>query len=93
MLREVQTQPASRFLDAVVNELQPALVLVLAGPFIWPLVDHLELGGLERGQPPFTLIGEREGRLWICGMHPGGAQRRGWPAREYARLIVEKTIP
>ncbi len=76
-LREVQTQPASRFLDAVVNELQPALVLVLAGPFIWPLVDHLGLGGLERGQPPFTPIGEREGRQWICGMHPGGAQRRG----------------
>ncbi len=24
----------------------------------------------------------------ICGMHPGGAQRRGWPARSYARLIV-----
>jgi hypothetical protein len=26
----------------------------------------------------------------ICGMHPGGAQRRGWPARRYAELIVDE---
>lgn len=28
-------------------------------------------------------------RPWIAGMHPGGAQRRGWAAWRYAALIVE----
>jgi hypothetical protein len=25
-------------------------------------------------------------------MHPGGAQRRGWPARRYAELIVAEAV-
>jgi hypothetical protein len=88
ILREVQTAPAARFLDAVVDELEPCLILVLAGPFIWPFVGPLGLDGLEQAKPPFTLVGRRRDRRWICGMHPGGAQRRGWPARRYAELVV-----
>lgn len=89
-LRDAQTAPAARFLDAVVDALDPALVLVLAGPFIWPFVQPLGLHELSRADPPFTLVGRRRGRAWIAGMHPGGAQRRGWPARRYAELIVSK---
>ena len=67
----------------------PRLVLVLAGPFIWSFVEPLDLGGLARAAPPFTLVGQTSaGVPWICGMHPGGAQRRGWPARLYAELII-----
>jgi hypothetical protein len=89
MLRQVQTAPAGEFLGAVVDALAPRLVLVLAGPFIWPFVEPLGLGGLTRATPPFTLVGRLgAGVPWICGMHPGGAQRRGWPARRYAELII-----
>ncbi len=88
-LRQVQTTPAAEFLSTVVQALSPRLVLVLAGPFIWPFVEPLGLGSLARGAPPFTLVGRLEAGIpWICGMHPGGAQRRGWPARRYAELIV-----
>lgn len=88
VLRQVQTAPSAEFLDATVDALRPRLVLVLAGPFIWPFIGPLDLGSLRRAASPFTLIGMRRGVPWICGMHPGGAQRRGWPARRYAELIV-----
>jgi hypothetical protein len=88
-LRQAQRTAAAEFLSAVVNALAPRLVLVLAGPFIWSFLEPLGLGGLTRAAPPFTLVGRlRAGVPWICGMHPGGAQRRGWPARRYAELII-----
>lgn len=87
-LRQAQTSAAGEFLSAVVDALAPRLVLVLAGPFIWPFIEPLGLGDLERADPPFTLVGERASIPWICGMHPGGAQRRGWPARRYAEVII-----
>lgn len=88
--RAVQTRPAAAFLDLLIDELDPRLVVVLAGPFIRPFVEPLGLNRLARAQPPFTFVGVRKGRPWICGMHPGGAQRRGWPARTYAKLILEQ---
>lgn len=90
-LRQVQTAPAAEFLAATVDALRPRLVLVLAGPFIWSFVGPLGLGSLPRTGAPFTLVGKRDGVPWICGMHPGGAQRRGWPARRYAELIIAET--
>jgi hypothetical protein len=88
-LRQVQTALAAGFLSAVVDALSPRLVLALAGPFIWPFVEPLGLGVLARAVPPFTLVGTRgAGVPWICAMHPGGAQRRGWPARRYAEMII-----
>ena len=90
LLREIQTAPAAGFLDAIVEALEPRLVLVLAGPYIWPFVQPLGLEVLTPHERPFTLVGIRSGRQWICGMHPGGAQRRGWPARQYAQLIVRQ---
>jgi hypothetical protein len=90
-LRTVQTTAAADFLSAVVEALAPRLVLVLAGPFIWSFVEPLGLGGLTRTDAPFTLAGRRQADVpWICGMHPGGAQRRGWPARRYAEMIIAK---
>jgi hypothetical protein len=61
-LRDVQTKPAALFLDALVDALDPRVVLVLAGPFIWPFVEPLGLSELERAEPPFTLVGRRRGR-------------------------------
>ena len=88
-LRQVQTVAAAEFLSATVEALAPRLVLVLAGPFIWSFVEPLGLGNLSRIGAPFTLVGKRrDGVPWICGMHPGGAQRRGWPARRYAEMII-----
>lgn len=91
-LRDVQTAAAAEFLRAVVAALEPRLVLLLAGPFIWSFRDPLGIGGLARADPPFTLVGRRDDVPWVCGMHPGGAQRRGWPARRYAALIVAEAV-
>jgi hypothetical protein len=93
VLRQLQTSAAAEFLIAVVDALDPRLVLVLGGPFIWQFVGPLGLGDLARIDPPFTLVGRRRaGVPWICGMHPGGAQRRGWPARQYAELIIAEAV-
>jgi hypothetical protein len=92
-LRQVQTTEAAEFLSATVETLGPRLVLVLAGPFIWSFVEPLALGELARADAPFTLVGTSGASVrWICGMHPGGAQRRGWPARRYAELIVAEAV-
>jgi hypothetical protein len=88
ILGSVQTGPTALLVDAKIDSVDPGLVLVLAGPFIWPFVESLNLGELNRMAAPFTFVGRRQGRPWISGMHPGGAQRRGWPARRYAELIV-----
>ena len=85
LLRQVQTTEAAEFLSAVVDALAPRLVLVLAGPFIWPFVEPLSLGGLARSAPPFTLVGwPQAGVPWICGMHPGGGAAT-WLAGEALR--------
>jgi len=77
-LRQVQTAAAAELLGVTVDALRPRLVLVLAGPFIWSFLEPLGLGSLTRSDAPFTLVGKRrDGVPWICGMHPGGAQRRG----------------
>jgi hypothetical protein len=80
----VQSGPKDRFeladLRAVNGSMATRMVLVLAGPFIWSFVEPLGLSSLRRTDAPFTLVGKRrDGVPWICGMHPGGAQRRGWP--------------
>lgn len=90
VLRAVQTEPAADLLDAVIEAIDPALVLVLAGPFIWPFVEPLSLTHFTRREAPSTFVGRRHSRPWISGMHSGGAQRRGWPARRYAGLIVDE---
>ncbi len=67
-LREVQTDPAAAYLDVVAAALDPRLVLVLAGPFIWPFVGPLGLGDLTRVAPPLALAGRRRETPWIVGM-------------------------
>lgn len=87
-LLAAQTQPAAALVDAVVNELQPRLVLVAGGPYVWPFVRALELNVLEPAAKPLYLSGRRDGVPWIVGMHPGGASRRGWGPTAYSRVIV-----
>lgn len=87
-LLEAQTGPAASFIDATIRALDPRLVLVVGGPYIWPFVAPLGLAGLDPAERPLYLSGSREGSDWIVGMHPGGASRRGWGPRRYAGLIV-----
>ena len=72
-----QTQPAAAFVDAVVNELQPSLVLVAGGPYVWPFSIRLVLGSSSLPIARSISLGDRSDP-WIVGMHPGGASRRGW---------------
>lgn len=90
VLRDVQTRPGAGFLDYLVSELDPRLVLVLAGPFIWSFWTAFDLERFDPVERPLLLAGSRHGREWLAGMHPGGVQRRGWPARRYAQIIIDQ---
>jgi len=74
----------------VARALEPDLILVLAGTFWWPFRESLALTGPLDVQRPLLSLGQRHGRPWIIGMHPGGAQRRGWGADDYADRIVAR---
>ena len=89
VLRSVQDGPNADFIAALVEDLQPAVVLVLAGPFWRPFASRFPVptSGIEG---PLIAKGRIDGRSWIVGMHPGGAQRRGWPAAAYAELILRR---
>ena len=87
-LRDVQTRPAAELVDAIARALDPDLTLVLAGTFWWPFTERLALTDSLVAERPLLCLGRRHGQPWIIGMHPGGAQRRGWGARAYADHIV-----
>ncbi len=87
-LLEAQTTSAASFLDAAIREIQPRLVLVVGGPYVWPFVEPLGLEVLERTEKPLYLMGRRGGADWIVGMHPAGASRQRWGPARYAELII-----
>ena len=88
-LLEAQTEAAAIFVDATIASLQPRMILVVGGPYIWPFVEPLGLGTLNAAARPLYLAGQRDGIDWVVGMHPGGASRRGWGPSRYAELIVD----
>ena len=88
-LLEAQSEAAATFVDATRASLQPRLVLVVGGPYVWPFVEPLRLGTLNAADRPLYLAGQRDGIDWVVGMHPGGASRRGWGPSRYAELIVD----
>jgi hypothetical protein len=89
---EAQTAPAAAFLDAAIQAIQPRLVLVTGGPYVWPFVEPLGLGVLEPVSKPLYLAGRRAGIDWVVGMHPGGASRRGWGPGRYAEIIISTAL-
>lgn len=85
-LLEVQTAPAAHLLRTVARALRPEGVLVLGGPYWWPFQEFIPLRVLSREDRPLLANGEIEGVPWLAGMHPAGAQRRGWKADDYAAI-------
>lgn len=88
-LRWRQTVPAANLLDLIARSLQPDAVLVLGGVYWWDVAELLPLDNPTAVQRPLLARGTRGAVPWIAGMHPGGAQRRGWSAGSYADSIVE----
>ncbi len=86
-LLEAQTNASPTVLDAVIDVLQPRVVLVAGGPYVWAFDTPLGLGVLESRARPIYRAGWRNGRIWILGMHPGGASRRGFGPTRYASRI------
>jgi hypothetical protein len=87
-LLEAQTAPAAAFVAAAIEVIDPSVVLVLAGPYVWPFVKPLGLDHLNDANRPLYRVGTIDGRRWVVGMHPGGASRRGWGPRRYGDLVV-----
>jgi hypothetical protein len=88
-LLEAQTVPAAAFVNAAIEAIDPSVVLVLAGPYVWPFVEPLGLDHLNDANRPLYRIGTYRDRRWVVGMHPGGASRRGWGPGRYGQLIIE----
>jgi hypothetical protein len=92
-LLEFQTATAATFLASTVAALKPRLVLVLGGPFWWPIADELGFDSMKIEDRPLMRSGDALGARWLIGWHPAGAQRRGWPAASYAAKILEAARP
>ena len=88
-LRTLQIRPAARLLDAVASELRPEAVIVLGGTYWWDVQELLTLHDQQACERPLLSVGHRHGTRWIAGMHPGGAQRRGWSTDRYAGVLVQ----
>jgi hypothetical protein len=89
-LLEAQTIPSAKFLRLVAAELKPEAVIVLGGPYWWAFQPIIQLTALAAGDRPLLAQGTVSGHQWIAGMHPAGAQRRGWKPDEYARRVVAR---
>jgi hypothetical protein len=89
-LLEAQTAPAAEFLQIVADELDPMAVAVLGGPYWWQFQRIIPLFPLAIGDRPLLAEGDVAGRHWMVGMHPAGAQRRGFRARAYAQAITDR---
>jgi hypothetical protein len=87
-LLDVQQPRVAELLDAVVAAVAPAFVLVLAGAYWWGVSPSINLESQLAVERPLFAAGRRSSHPWIVGMHPKGAQLRGWPALEYARIAV-----
>jgi hypothetical protein len=84
---DIQRPAATRFLRATIEVLDPSVVLVLGGGFWWGYRDGLGLD-LQPAERPLFEVGLVDGRRWIAGWHPGGANRRHWLADRYAAHIL-----
>ena len=72
------------------NEPKPVAVLVLGGPYWWAFQEQIALRVMDREDRPLLAKGQVGGRLWLAGMHPAGAQRRGWRANDYAAAVATR---
>lgn len=88
VLRSVQEAPAADLLDEVVDAVDPIAVLVLSGPFWYSFAERLRLARPLSVERPILAAGWRDRRPWVVGMHPAGAQRRGWRAQVYAAAAL-----
>lgn len=89
-LLEAQTEPAAQLLGSIARELRPRFVLILGGPYWWAFQDQFGLTPLGRDDRPLLAAGVQDGAPWLVGMHPAGAQRRGWSADDYARRVADR---
>lgn len=89
-LLEAQTNPSAAFLRLVAAALRPEAIIVLGGPYWSGFQAHVPLTPLDPDQRPILAEGTVSGYPWMVGMHPAGAQRRGWNADRYARLVLER---
>lgn len=83
-----QRAGAAGVLRATIEAIDPGLVLFLVGPYWRAYREHLSLSGLTTAARPLYEHGVVAGRRYVVGWHPGGAQRRGWPAARYVEQIM-----
>ena len=76
-LREVQDPHVGRLFASLVEMLDPARVVIVAGPAYWHWAEATS--ALDLHPAPFPLIrsGRRFGRSWVVGDHPSYSRKVG----------------
>jgi hypothetical protein len=89
-LKEAQDPLAGRLFAALVEMLDPGVVVVIAGPnFWWHTARAAGFGeALEPRKLPLMAAGVIAGRRWVVGYHPTYARRKRFGAAAYAEQIV-----
>jgi hypothetical protein len=84
----VQDVVVGRLLNAVVEMLDPARIIVFGGPFWWPAGRDSGLDAvLPVAERPLLRAGIADGRAWVVGWHPTGASYRRFGPNLYAGIV------
>lgn len=86
-LKKAQDPFVADLLRATIEWLNSAVVVVLGGPYWWPASSAV--AGLTERPRPLMRAGRAEGRTWVIGWHPNGANRRGFTPERYVPIVID----
>jgi hypothetical protein len=84
-LKLAQDPHVADLLRETVDWIDPEVVVVFGGPYWWPA--SAAAPGLSDQPRPLLQAGRVDGRRWVVGWHPNGANRRGWTPARYVDVI------
>lgn len=89
-LKESQDAHVAGILMAHVEMLDPAVVVLVCGPWYWSSARNKppELEALAQAPRPLLATGIVKRRAWVIGYHPGGASHAGLGPYAYADLVT-----
>ena len=91
-LKEVQDPHAGELLVALVDDLDPGLVVALSGPTYWWGIRQRALPPFEARPMPLIASQVVNGRSWVVGYHPKYTRQRKVTDHAYAERLVEEAI-
>lgn len=89
-LKDAQDEHVAELLMAHVERLDPAVIVMVCGPWYWWSARRKppELESLRQAPRPLLAAGIATGRTWVIGYHPGGASHARVGPYAYAELVA-----